>query len=317
MFGSQIVRVLNNANYNVRAFVRKEADRTELRNLDYELFEGEITRQPDVNDAVKGCDFVIHAAARTLQAPSNLNFYRKPNIDSTKYLIEACKKNKVRRFVYISTANCFRNGTRENPGNEQSPFMSWLRDSGYAFSKYLAQQMVLKEVSADGFDAVIVNPTFIIGSNDLKRSSGQIFFYVLDKHVAFYPPGGKNFVDAEAAADGVLRAMKNGRTGECYLLAGENHTYLEFFKMVKKISAQRTVLIPIPKWIILFCGNLGSFIEKIFGTPIQLTRANAKMLCLGNYFTSSKAVKELGFKMIPTKQSIEKRLNGFHQSIKK
>ena len=57
--------------------------------------------------------------------------------------------------------------------------------------------------------------------------------------IAFYPPGGKNFVDAEEAARGVVNAMEKGRKGACYLLAGENHSYLDFFRIVKKISKQK------------------------------------------------------------------------------
>jgi len=314
LLGSHVVRALLNNRYEVRAMVRKGSNLKALEGLNYELFEGQITRQEDVKKAVEACNFVIHVAANTAQTSSNLEVFRKPNIDSTQFLIDACKKYGVKRFVFVSTANCFGNGTKENPGNENKPFLSWLKNSGYAYSKYLAQQIVLKETVENKFNTVIVNPTFLIGANDVKPSSGQIFSYVLNKSIAFYPPGGKNFVDAETASNGVVRALKNGRNGECYLLAGENHSYKDFFKITKKITGQKTVLIPIPKWVLIFLGQIGNLIEKILKIPVQLNYTNSKMLCLGNYFTADKAINKLNFKITPTKESAEKAILWFQSN---
>lgn len=312
--GSHIVRTLLRNHFEVRAMVRRGSDLKALENLAFELFEGMITRQADVENAVKDCQFVIHVAASTAQSPANLQAFRKPNIESTTLLIEACKKNSVQRFVFVSTANCFGNGTKENPGDETRPFLPWLKNSGYAYSKYLAQEIVLKEVAENNFDSVVVNPTFLIGANDVKPSSGKIFSHVLNKKIAFYPPGGKNFVDVEMAAKGVLSAMVKGETGACYLLAGENYSYKEFFQIVSKVVNQKPILIPIPRWILLLLGTFGTWFEKVFNWPVQLTKANAKMLCLGNYFTPAKAFKELDFEMIETKESVEKAILWFQKN---
>lgn len=308
LLGSHIVRALLAKNYFVRVLVRGGSDQRALHGLNLNLFEGKITNQSDIQHAVSGCEFVVHVAARTAQSPSNLEAYREPNIESTKYLIEACKKYLVKRFVYVSTANCFGNGTLEKPGNEEFPFLPWLKKSGYAYSKYLAQKLVLSDVKNNNLDAVVVNPTFIIGTHDFKPSSGRIFNHILNRKIAFYPPGGKNFVDAEEAAQGVVNAMEKGRKGECYLLAGENHSYRDFFKIVKNVSGQKTVFVQIPNWILMLIGNIGSMLELFFKRNIQLNKTNAAMLCLGNYFSPQKAIKELGFKIVPTEKSVEKAI---------
>lgn len=314
LLGSHVVRVLLYNRFEVRAMVRKGSNLKALEGLNYELFEGQITKYSGIEKAVKGCDFVIHVAARTAQTPSKLEVFQKPNIDSTQFLVESCKKHNVKRFVFVSTANCFGNGTKENPGDENTPFLPWLKNSGYAYSKYLAQQIVLKKSIENEFDAIIVNPTFLIGANDVKPSSGQIFSHILNRSVAFYPPGGKNFVDVETAAKGVVSALEKGEKGECYLLAGENHSYKEFFQIIKKITEQKTVLIPIPQWLLLIIGKSGSFIEKVLKKPVQLTYTNAKMLCLGNYFTAEKAINELDLKITLTKNSAEKAILWFQSN---
>lgn len=314
LLGSHVVRALLKNRHEVRAMVRRGSNLKALEGLNYEIFEGLISKKSDIEKSVEGTEFVIHIAANTAQTSSKLEAFRKPNIDSTKFLIDSCKKHNIKRFVFVSTANCFGNGTKENPGDENTPFLPWLKNSGYAYSKYLAQQIVLKETVENNFNAVIVNPTFLIGANDVKPSSGQIFSHVLNKNLAFYPPGGKNFVDVETAAKGVVRALEKGKTGECYLLAGENHSYKEFFQIIKKITKQKTVLIPIPKWLLLIIGRLGSFIEMVLKKQVQLTYANTKMLCLGNYFTAEKAINELGIKIISTKHSAEKAILWFQSN---
>jgi len=310
LLGSHVVRELLKKNYKVRVIVREGSDLRALANLDVEYFYGQVTSEKDVNEAVKDCDYVVHAAARTAQLPSGLTAFEIPNIHTTKFIINACKHFSVKRMVQVSTANCFGNGTLENPGNETTPFLPWLKDSGYAYSKYQAQKMVLDEVKT-GLEAVVVNPTFILGENDYKPSSGQIFNHVVNKRFVFYPPGGKNFVDAEMAATGVVSAMEKGEKGECYLLAGENYSYLSFFKMVNSLLKQKAIFIPIPKWILLFAGFCGTMVEKVFEKPVQLTYTNAKMLCLDNYFSADKACKKLDFRIVPTLNSAEKAILWF------
>lgn len=318
LLGAHVVAELLKRGYEVRAMVRKGSNVKAISDLQCEIFEGEITVRSDVEAAVCSCKFVVHVAAKTSQSPSSLSAFHKANILSTTFVIDACKKFNIERLVFVSTANCFGNGTKEHPGNEQRPFLPWLKKSGYAYSKFLAQQKILEAVRLDGLNALVVNPTFIIGAKDVKPSSGQIFSHVVGKCIVFYPPGGKNFVDAECAGKAIANSLNKGFAGECYLLAGENHSYLEFFKMVKKIDSQKAFFVPIPKWFLLFAGALGSFIERVFGVPVVLTRTNAKMLCLGNYFTPEKAINELGLELVTTETSAKKAIlwfksNGYFQ----
>ncbi len=314
LLGSHIVRELVARNFEVRSMVRKGSNINALSGIKTELFEGRITSKEDVENAVYGCDFVIHAAARTSQSPSSLEAFFQPNVKSTEYVIDACIKNNIRRLVYVSTANCFGNGTKDDPGNEERPFLSWLRKSGYAYSKWLAQCQVLKQTEANKLDAVIVNPTFMIGENDVKPSSGEIFFHVLNKKFVFYPPGGKNFVDVGCAANGLVNAMLKGQNGQCYLLAGENLSYREFFLKVTGYSRNKPFFIALPGWILKMAGFISGYIEKTFKLPVRLTGTNAKMLCTGNYYSAEKAAKELGFKTVPIEQSIEKAILWFQKN---
>jgi len=311
LLGSHVVRELLKRKYPVRVIVRSQSNLKALDGLEVEYFYGNLTDPEDVLKAVKGCIYVIHSAARAVHSPSKLEAYREVNIDSTEYVIEACKKEKIQMLVYVSTANCIGNGTKANPGTEERPFVTWFKSSGYAYSKLLAQQMVLAAVQSGTIDAVVVNPTFIIGSFPGASGTSKVLSFVLYKKVAFYPYGGKNYVDADAAAAGTVNAMEKGRKGECYLLAGENHTYREFLKLVAKEAGHHVILLPVPVVLLKLTGMLGSFIERIFKIPVLLTHINAKMLCLENYYSPAKAVRELGMPLIPTVEAVRKALPSF------
>ena len=314
LLGSHVTKTLSEQKFSARAMVRKGSDLKALGGVNCELFEGLITDKNDVEKAVSGCDYVIHIAAKTSQSSSNVEAFYKPNVDSTRFMVDACIKFNVKRFVFVSTANCFGNGSKVSPGNEKRPFMPWLKKSGYAYSKWLAQQMVLKETEEIKLDAVIVNPTFLIGENDIKPSSGKIFFHVVNKRVVFYPPGGKNFVDVEVAATGVVNAMLKGKSGECYLLAGENLSYIEFFKLVAKSTDQKSAFIQIPSRILKVIGFVGDILEKVCKVPVPFTRVNTKMLCEENYYSANKAVNKIGFEELPITQSVEKAILWFRKN---
>lgn len=314
LLGSHIVRELLKRNYHVKVLVRKGSNLRALKGLDIEYFYGQMTQKKAVFSAAEDCNFLIHSAAKTSPKPADAEAFKTANIKSTEHCIEASKKYHLRRFVFISTANTLGNGTKENPGSEEKPFMPWLEKSGYAYSKFIAQQMVLDETKNSNLDAVVVNPTFIIGENDVKPSSGQIFFHIVDKPAAFYPPGGKNFVDAEAAATGVVNAMRKGKTGECYLLAGENLTYKEFYKLTAEIAGQNPVFIPIPQFILMTLGYVGDFSEKVLKIPVRLSKVNARMLCENNFYTPQKAMKELELPLVSARESTKKAIEWFREN---
>lgn len=314
LLGANVVRQLSSEGYMVRAMVRKGYDPVSLKGAECEIFEGEITDIIDVLEAVSKCDYVVHSAAQTSQFPSNLEAYTKTNIDATKILIEVCKFFRIKKFVFVSTANCFTNGSLEKPGTESSGFMPWLKGSGYAYSKYLAQEEVLHEVKENSFPAVVVNPTFMIGPYDSKPSSGKLLLYAFKNKLLFYPPGGKSFVDVNYAAKAIGNAISEGTIGECYLLAGENLTYKGFFREVGKLSGKRKILIPIPKQLLFGIGKLTDTLQRYFSIALPLNSVNAQLLGLDNYFSNYKAQTELGLKKTEINKSIELALNWFNHN---
>ncbi len=293
--GANIVRELVSRGCHPVLLLRKESNRLALQHVEYEVIEGELHNLRDLDRAIEGCRYVIHCAAKTGQKGA-LEDYKSVNTEPVRLFVPLCKKYAVKRFLYISTANCFTNGNIEHPGTEVSGFMPWLRKSGYAYSKYLAQEFLLNEFHVNGFPVIILAPTFLIGPGDAKRSSGKLFLHGINGRVIFYPPGGKSFVDVEHAANATVNALTDGKTGNCYLLAGENLSYRQFFMFIKRNYNPHAVLIKIPNCAIQPITVIAEIIQRLFKRSIILNKTNWRLLSLDNYFSNRKAKNELNMK---------------------
>lgn len=288
-----LIKELLNRGYSVRAMMRNGAKAPALSELDIEVIYGNITNRSDVEKAVNGCDVVIHAAADTSQSHRKVEDYYPANVDATQYILDAMASSNCKRLIFVSTANTLGFGTSSNPGNETSPASPLFLKSGYAKSKLMAQNLVIQAVNDQKVEAVVVNPTFIIGPEDFNPHSGRIFKMILNKSIVFYPPGGKNFVDVRDAAKGIVNALMHGKSGECYLIAGANLSYRDFFEKAKHFSKQKSLLIPIPAWMLKLLGKAGDFFRFV-GSATELNSTNANILCSNTFFDNSKAVRFLG-----------------------
>ncbi|MDT0688994.1 NAD-dependent epimerase/dehydratase family protein [Salegentibacter sp. F188] len=279
-----------------------------------ELVQGDITEPSAVENAVKDCDAVIHIAALTSPDLPNYDSYYKVNVAGSENLVKAAIKFKLKKFIYVSSANTMGFGSSENPGTETTPLKPPFTESLYAKSKLEAQQKLFSY--ADKIAIVTVNPTFMLGPYDGKPSSGEIILMGYRKKFIFYPPGGKNFVDVRDAARGISAALKKGKNREIYLLAGQNLSYKEFFqKLVKKRTGAKSVMIKVPKPLLLIAGYAGDFLRKL-NVKTSASSANMKILCVKNYYSAKKAEEELDVHFHPIGDAIEDAIAWFQKNGK-
>lgn len=298
LLAANTIATLLSRGYRVRGLIRNRSRFPLPLHERLELVDGDITDPTGLRRAAEGVDGIIHCAAVTDQRLRCYDDYHRVNVTGTENVIEAALSCGVKKLVYVSTANTMGYGTRRHPGSEQQPMAAPFTQAWYARSKYEGEQRV--RAAAGRLDVTIVNPTFVIGPFDGKPSSGIIVLIGYRKRVIFYPPGGKNFVNAADAAAGVVQALETGKNGEAYLLAGENLSYREFFRKLGHFTGTRAVLIPLPKPVLMTIGHAGDLLRKI-GIRTAVTSTNMAILCIRNYYSNEKAVHELGV----TFQSIE------------
>ncbi|HEX2395858.1 MAG TPA: NAD-dependent epimerase/dehydratase family protein [Bacteroidales bacterium] len=307
---NNVIRELNRRNIDVRALVRSSANLHSLSGLKYEIFRGDFTLKESAMQAVKGCNVIMHIAADTSQHYSNTVYNSDCNINGTENLLNAAVNNQSDRFIYVSTANAFAHGTKEVPGDETSPARFPFTLSGYAVSKSKAQDLVIRYSLKYGLSSIIVNPAFMIGPFDFKPSSGKMVTMMYHRKVIPVPPGGKNFIHVCDVAYAICNSIDQGRPGECYLLANENLSYSEFYRKMEHVSGKKYYQVILNNGLMATAGIFGKIVSYT-GYKTDLNPFNARILCEGNYYTSAKAVRELGLPQTPVDTAINDALEWF------
>src|ERR1041384_5868952 len=173
LLGSHITRELLSKNYLVKAFIETGKQPSTLENLEGLTFVyGNILNRKEVIAASENCDYIIHAAASTAVMPARSQIINEINISGTQNIINASITNRVKRLIYIGSANTFGYGTLQDPGNETVPFCGDKFGLDYIDSKHEAHRRVLNAVRYNNLPAVILCPTFMLGKYDSKPGSG-------------------------------------------------------------------------------------------------------------------------------------------------
>jgi dihydroflavonol-4-reductase len=313
LIGSAIARELIKDGEEVKVLIRRTSDTRNIDKLDVEKVYGDIRDGNSIKKALEGCDtFYLTAALFAHWAPDPKLLY-EVNVGGTKASLEAALEVGVNKVVYTSTNNAI--GTSgPTPTNEEATFNYWEAKDHYSMSKYIAENEA-RILAMRGLPLVIVNPTTVIGANDIKPSpSGQLIIDVIKQKLPGYIDGRMNIVDVEDVARGHILAAKKGRVGERYLLGNMNITVQEYLKLITDIAGVKMPSFKLPFKLAILLGYLfefGSFITK---KPPVVTASEVRIAKMGEWYNCSKAVKELGLPQTPIDITIKKAINWFKEN---
>lgn len=309
--GANLVRELHRCGYEIRIFSEPNRETKTIDGFPFEVARGDIRNRCDLERAVDGCDYLIHAAASTSIWPSRSKHLEQINIDGTRNVIDAALTSGVSRLIHVGTANSFGHGTKDDPGTEDRPFRGDRYGLGYIETKREAQRMVSEAITERGLPAVVVAPTFMIGPYDTKPGSGQLVIAIVEGSVPGYARGGRNYVYVKDVACGAVAAIERGRIGEAYILGNENLTYCEFFHRVAAVAGVSPPRFGFPAPIVKATGFFGSLIGKVSGRTPRVTFPMAKISVDTHFYSAEKAVRELGMPQTPIEVAIREALAWF------
>src|ERR1051326_8244079 len=236
------------------------------------------------------------------------------NVKGSVNMMEAALKHGVKRYIHVGTANSFGYGSMQEPGNELSDYSAGKYGLDYIDTKYEAQQTVLRYVKERGLNAVVVNPTYMIGPYDSRPSSGALIVAVCTGKLKGYAPGGKNCIAVKDVARAIANALVCGRTGECYILGNENISYEHLFEKIADIAGTKVPSMAFPRWAVKAWGYAGTAYELVTGRRTTLNSAMAGIACHGHYYSSRKAIEELGLPQTPLDVAISEAIAWFVQN---
>lgn len=315
VLGSNLVRELLSRHYNVSVLLEPGKDPVTLKGLPIQQIEGNILDPTALEKAIADKDVVYHCAASTSMYPPRNEIVNKVNIEGSRNVIAACLKYKIKRLIYVGTANSFSYGsTLDQPGVEDTPYISIKYGVDYMDSKYKAQQLILEAVKKDGLPAIVVNPTFMIGPYDSRPSSGAMILAIYNKKVPGYTQGGKNYVAVKDVATAMANAITMGRIGECYILGNVNLTFKEAFELIAKTIGVKAPKLGLPNFIVKLYGGATSLFAKLLRFQPAVTRELAIISCDRHYYSPEKARKELQLPQTPIDVAIKECFDWFKEN---
>ena len=292
----------------VRALVR---DPARLRELDgVEAVQGDLRDTESLDRAVAGCGVVYHAAADyRLWTRDPQEMYRS-NVDGTRHVLDAARRNGIERVVYTSTVGCI-GIPKDGIGDEQTPVGIEDMQGPYKRSKFLAERVAL-EFAGSGFPVVIVNPTAPVGDHDFKPTpTGKMLVDFVRGAMPAFLDTGLNVVDVRDVAQGHLAACDRGRVGERYILGAENLTLESIFGTLAKAVGRPAPRIRIPYPVAYAAGVVSTAWAGVTGKEPLAPLDGVKMARKKMWVRHDKAAQELGYAPDPAAAALERAVEWF------
>lgn len=312
--GASIVRELLKEGREVRALVRKGSDTSNLAGLDVELWQGDLRDHAGLNQGLKGCDVLYHAAADyRLWTRDPAEMYRI-NVDGTAAILEAALDNSLSRVVYTSSVGTLGNPGDGIPGSEDTPVSLADMVGHYKKSKFLAEREAEKFV-ARGLPLVIVNPSTPVGPLDIKPTpTGKIFVDFLNRKMPAYLDTGLNIIAVEDCARGHILAEQKGAIGRKYILGNSNLTLREIFAILAEITGLSAPRVRLPYTPILLAAYINEGLSRITGREPLIPLAGVQMAAKFMYFDPSRAVRDLGLPQTPVREALQRAVEWFRRN---
>lgn len=294
--GSHLVRLLREGGTPVRVLVRRPERMGLLEDVDgLETVAGDVLDVDSVRDAVTGMTYVFHCAAYVgFGGRSELNPMMDINVRGTRNVVNEALREDVGRLVHTSSIAAL--GRTERPTgclNEQAVWTESPMNTAYARSKHLAELEVHRAI-AEGLDAVLVNPSLIMGPGRPGENTTQIAERIRDRRLPAIPSGATNVVDVEDVAAGHLAALLHGKTGERYILGGENLTWETIIVTLADAFGVAPPTRHMSARAAMILGAAGEMIATVTRRPPMLTREGARVTGHRTCYENDRARTELG-----------------------
>jgi dihydroflavonol-4-reductase len=284
--------------------VRKDPRLPHLDAFAPERVEGRLDDEGALTAALAGADTVVHLAAIVSFRPEDRAAMFATNARATEALAALARKAGVRRFLHVSTISAIGYSDRPVELDERAPYNFGRLGIGYCDSKFAAERSVL-DAARRGLDAVIVNPPSMYGAGDRRKGDGSLLTAICTGQVKVAPPGGINVATVDDVCDGIVAAIARGRTGDRYILGGENLTGTALLGRVAAIVGARAPRRTLPRSVVLAGARALAWKERMFGSRPPMTSEVLPLAGRFLWYSSDKAARELDWRAGPVDAGID------------
>jgi dihydroflavonol-4-reductase len=310
--GSHVARVLADCGAKLRLLARPTSDLRNLESVPADVVKGDLRDPQSFACALSGCDTLFHVAADYRIWVRDPDEMFRSNVEGTRSLLDFARKAGIRRTVYTSSVATMGFTSTGVPANENSPVALDHMIGPYKRSKFLAEQVAI-EAARTGMHVVVVNPTTPVGERDLKPTpTGRIIVDFLKKKFPAYVDTGLNLVDATECARGHIAALEKGRSGERYILGGENLTLKQILDRLATFTGLPSPTLRVSHFVALGAAVVDElWTGRIRGKEPRATVDAVRMGRKKMFVTSTKAETELGWKVVPVDGALRRAVDGY------
>ena len=310
--GSCLTReLLKNDDNQIRALIH--SSRKGLEKQPLECIEGDLSNIESLEKLCHGTDVVFHLAAQIAIDRKSGKEVLKTNVEGTKNLLEVCFRQGVSRVIHFSSIHAL-DVKPSDQIMDESRNLILKTNRTYESSKAEGERIVLEFVKK-GLNAIILNPTAVVGPFDYHRSYlGQALIKIFQNKLPVLVPGGYNWVDVRDVVQAAIASINRGRTGDRYILSGQWLNLKDLSEMISSISGHKTPHAVVP----LFIAYLGlpfiRFISQWKGEHPLYTRDSLSILKEAHRNISNKKAKmELGFNPRPLSETLSDTFTWYKQ----
>ena len=292
LLGNNVVRELIGRGAAVRVLTRPASNPRPLADLNVKKISANLSDETALASAAEGCDVVIHSAACVHIGWTRGDEARETNVEGTRRVARAALSAGA-RLVHVSSIDALGRGSRSTPVDETTEYTPRF-PCPYAVTKREAEKVVL-QLRNEGLDAVIVNPSFLLGPWDWKPSSGRLILEVARRRFLVAPRAMIDFAHVADVAAAICTAAQSAPSGERYILSGERMTYLKGFRTIAQVCGARGPWFTVGRPALYSGGWLGNLATRFRGNEGDVNSASVGLLLEPHFFSHQKATAELDY----------------------
>ncbi len=327
LVGAHLLMRLLGEGRQVRALYRSEKSRRRCEQIfafygeqtrvfftEIDWVQGDLLDLEGLADAMDGVKYVYHCAALVSFKKADEKALFKTNIEGTKNLVNVCLSKDLKKLCHVSSTAAVGKPFKAGVADEELPWKQEKDTSNYSISKHHAEMEVWRGME-EGLNAVIVNPSIILGPSDWNRGSAELFTKVWNG-LKYYTHGSNGFVDARDVAACMVELMKSDITGERFLLCSENLSYKDLFDLIAANLGKDKPSVKVKKWMLGVIWRLEVLRSIVFKSSPLVTRETAQSSMRESLYSNNKIVKAIGFNFISVAQSVKDTASLFLQEVK-
>ncbi len=324
--GSHLLLELTRTEDRVRAIRRSSSDIRRVRDVfafyledpgarynKIEWVDGDTTDPQSLLEAMEGVQDVYHAAANVSVVPGRNKKLMHNNVGGTANVVNTCLEKQVRKLCFISSTAALGSVAPDEMITEDTLWSGSKKRSLYSVSKFNSELEVWRGM-AEGLQAVIVNPSIVIGPGDWNRSSAYLFKAVW-KGMKFYTEGTTGYVDVRDVVRAMTELMKSKHRGERFTVSAENLSYRRVLEMIAEALGRKPPHIHARPLMVSAAWRLDWLASQLTGKTRSITRDAAVSSQRKALFSNRKIREATGMEFIPIDRSIRDTAQIFLREI--